>query len=126
MEKKKEIGRIFLQQIKSLGMDAPSNFDEIVDFIYDDVCETADKDEWHCGDVMIGFRRWIESREGDEGGERDAIRSLSHYVSEDAEEAYRKLMDVDDDSIAADEVVLMWDVLADRFTVYELLDLIGV
>lgn len=51
----------------SIGMDIPSNIEEIVQFCYEDVCDTADKDNWHSGDVIIAFRRWIESKAMYEG-----------------------------------------------------------
>jgi hypothetical protein len=61
VEKKDEIEKIFISEISKLGMDIPSNFEDIVQFIYKDVCEVADEKYWHSGDVVIGFRRWIES-----------------------------------------------------------------
>lgn len=59
---KKQIEKIFLGLLLNLGMDKPSNFDEIVDFIYKDISETSDPDNWHSGDVVIAFRRFIESK----------------------------------------------------------------
>jgi len=44
-----------------INIDTPSNFDEILEFVVDDVNDTADKENWHDGDVAIAFRRWIES-----------------------------------------------------------------
>lgn len=38
------------------------NFKEIVHAIHEDVCESADEESWHSGDVLIAFRRWIESQ----------------------------------------------------------------
>jgi len=46
----------------SIGMDIPSNYEDIVQFCYEDVCDTADKNNWHSGDVIIAFRRWIEDQ----------------------------------------------------------------
>ena len=43
-----------------INIDTPSNFDDILEFVYDDVNETADPEAWHDGDVAIAFRRWIE------------------------------------------------------------------
>ena len=63
LEKKKEVEIIFINLITKIGMDIPSNFDSIVQFIYNDVCETADNENWHDGDIIIGFRRWIESND---------------------------------------------------------------
>lgn len=61
VEKKDEIERIFIQEITKMGMNIPNNFEDIVQFIYEDVCETADENNWNDCDVVIGFRRWIES-----------------------------------------------------------------
>lgn len=61
LEKKKEITSLVIDIFDRIGIDTPSNFDEIVEFIYDDVNETADPINWHDGDVAIAFRRWIES-----------------------------------------------------------------
>ena len=44
------------------GMDLPENWEDIVQYCYEDILETADPDNWHSGDVMIAFRRWIESK----------------------------------------------------------------
>lgn len=60
--KKKEIERSLIDNFDRMNMDIPSNFEEILNFVYEDVCETADKDNWNDSDVVIGFRRWIESR----------------------------------------------------------------
>jgi len=62
VEKKDEIERDFIILTTRIGIDIPSNFEDIVQFIYEDVCETADPEEWHDGDVAIAFRRWIESK----------------------------------------------------------------
>jgi len=45
---------------KNIGIDKPENHDEIVDFVFNDVVETADPEKWHSGDVAIGFRRFME------------------------------------------------------------------
>lgn len=62
VEKKDEIEYILIRKWRSIGMDIPDNFEEIVQYCYEDVCETADPEEWHDGDVAIAFRRWIESK----------------------------------------------------------------
>jgi len=62
VEKKDEIEKTFINLLASIGMDVPSNFEDIVQHIYEDVCETADPVNWSQGDVVIGFRRWIESK----------------------------------------------------------------
>lgn len=62
VEKKDEIEKVFIHALSLMGMDVPSNFEDIVQFIYEDVCETADPENWSSGDVVIGFRRWIESQ----------------------------------------------------------------
>lgn len=62
VEKKNEIKRILISMWTSLAMDIPDNYEEIVQFVYEDVCETADPEAWSTGDVAIGFRRWIEAQ----------------------------------------------------------------
>mgnify|MGYP001318297948 CR=1 FL=1 len=57
--------------------------------------------------------------------ERDVIiERLGHYVSDDAEESYDKLLKQSeiDGNVIADDVVLMWEPLEDRYTVTQLLD----
>lgn len=60
--KKKEIVSLLIDIFDRITIDTPSNFDEIAEFIYEDVNETADPINWHDGDVAIAFRRWIESK----------------------------------------------------------------
>jgi hypothetical protein len=62
LAKKDSIEKILISKWANIGMDIPSNFEDIVQFIYEDVCETADPIEWNDYDVIIGFRRWIESK----------------------------------------------------------------
>ncbi len=62
VEKKDEIERRFINLITKIEMDIPSNFEDIVQYIYEDVCETADPENWSDGDIAIAFRRWIESK----------------------------------------------------------------
>jgi hypothetical protein len=62
VEKKDEIEKIFIDQMAAFGIDLPENYEDIVQFIYEDVCETADPVNWTSEDVRIGFRRWIESQ----------------------------------------------------------------
>lgn len=59
---RKEIETQLLGDIyPAIGIDKPSNHDDIVEFIVNDVEVTADPVEWHSGDISIGFRRFIES-----------------------------------------------------------------
>ena len=57
-----DIDALLMDNFDRLGMDLPSNFEQIVEFVYWDVYDTADRKNWHDGDVVIGFRRWIESQ----------------------------------------------------------------
>ena len=61
-EKKNEIYGLLIDNFHRMNMETPSNFDEIVDFVYDDVDASADKVNWTDMDVIIAFRRWIESK----------------------------------------------------------------
>lgn len=58
---KEKITEMLIDIFDRINIDIPSNFDEILEFVVNDVKETADKENWHDGDVAIGFRRWIES-----------------------------------------------------------------
>ena len=62
-----EIDTLLIDNFDRLGMDTPSNLEQIVKFVYWDIYDSADRENWHEGDVVIGFRRWIESqaKEGD-------------------------------------------------------------
>lgn len=62
VEKKDEIEKMLINLWSGIGMDIPDNYEDIVQDVYEDVCETADPIDWHDGDVVIGFRRWIEKQ----------------------------------------------------------------
>lgn len=59
---KKEIEGMLFKIWASIGMNKPNNHDEILEYCYEDVKETADPVNWHSGDVAIAFRRWIEEQ----------------------------------------------------------------
>lgn len=59
---KGEITVLLIDIFDRMNMDIPHNFDEILEFVVEDVKETADKENWHDADVVIGFRRWIEAQ----------------------------------------------------------------
>lgn len=61
-DKQSEIASMIIDIFDRINIDMPSNFDDILEFIYNDICETADEKDWHDGDVAIAFRRWIESK----------------------------------------------------------------
>lgn len=63
MNKKQEIESMLMSIYIAIGIEKPQNHDEILDFIIEDVDETADPEDWHSGDVSIAFRRWMESKE---------------------------------------------------------------
>lgn len=60
IEKKDEIEAILIDMFASIGIELPSNYEDIVQFCYEDVCETADSTDWNVDDVLIAFRRFIE------------------------------------------------------------------
>ena len=62
VEKKDEIEHILIDMWAQQGMDVPENFEDIVQFCYEDICETADPIHWSNADVSIAFRRWIEAQ----------------------------------------------------------------
>lgn len=51
----------FTSLIHRIGMDRPSNFDQIVDYLVEDIESSASK-EWTSEDLTIAFRRWIEDQ----------------------------------------------------------------
>ena len=61
-KKKDEVESILIMMWKTIGMDIPENFEDIVQYCFEDVCDTADPVDWHSGDVSIAFRRWIEEQ----------------------------------------------------------------
>jgi hypothetical protein len=62
VEKKDEIEEILFDLFVRVGMDVPDNYEDIVQYCYEDVCETADPIDWNDADVIIAFRRWVESQ----------------------------------------------------------------
>ena len=62
-KKKDEIESILIDMFDRIGIQTPSNFEDITQFVFEDVCETADEVNWNDDDVHIGFRRWIESHD---------------------------------------------------------------
>ena len=63
MSKKEEITVMLIDIFDRINIDTPSNFNDILEYVVNDVDETADEENWHDGDVAIGFRRWIESND---------------------------------------------------------------
>ena len=61
-KKKDEIESLLIDIFDRINIDIPSNIEDITQFVFEDVCDTADPVEWHDGDVAIGFRRWIEAQ----------------------------------------------------------------
>ena len=59
---KEFVNKYMLNKWCEIGIDKPTNHDEIVEYIVEDVKETADPVDWHSGDIDIAFRRWIESQ----------------------------------------------------------------
>ena len=60
MSREKEITSMLIDIFDRINIDTPNNFDDILEFVVEDVEETADKENWHHGDVAIAFRSWIE------------------------------------------------------------------
>ena len=60
VEKKDEIETILIDMFDRIGIQTPSNYEDIVQFCYEDICETADPIDWNNDDVLIAFKRFIE------------------------------------------------------------------
>ena len=63
IKKKDEIESLLIDIFDRIGIETPSNLEDITQFVFEDVCDTADGDDWNNDDVAIGFRRWIESHD---------------------------------------------------------------
>jgi len=59
--KRRDVEDMILEIYTAIGCDRPDNHNDILDFIVEDIDETADPEDWHSGDVAIAFRRWMES-----------------------------------------------------------------
>ncbi len=60
---RKDVEIVLLLNFALINMDKPENFDEILDFVTEDVYETSaeESEGYHShGDIIIGFRRFIE------------------------------------------------------------------
>ena len=62
MSKVKEITEMLIDIFDRINIDTPNNFDDILEFVVEDVEASADEKNWHDGDVAIAFRRWIENQ----------------------------------------------------------------
>lgn len=63
VQKKDAIETILIDMWGRIGIDIPSNYEDITQYCYEDVCDAADYEHWHDGDVAIAFRRWIENQD---------------------------------------------------------------
>lgn len=61
-KKKDEIESLLIDVFDRIGIETPSNHEDITQFVFEDVCDTADPVNWNNDDVAIGFRRWIEAQ----------------------------------------------------------------
>lgn len=61
MSKKEEITEMLIDIFDKINIDTPSNFDDILEYVVNDIYETTDEENWNYGDVANGFKRWIES-----------------------------------------------------------------
>jgi len=57
---REKIAEALIKIFYNIGIDRPSNFEDIVTFVREDVHETASP-RWSSGDVSIAFRRYLES-----------------------------------------------------------------
>jgi hypothetical protein len=116
-EKRFAVQSILILLLSNMGMDTPQNIEEITDFVFEDVCETADPLEWHSGDVAIAFRRWIEAQVKEEcpSGQCPSLGDRLHTVGE-----LRSLMqDLDDqDQICIETIDLETGDVQDLYPLY--------
>ena len=61
-EKKDEVEKLLINELSKLGMNTPSNLEDIVQYCFEHIDDTADKENWGDTDVVIAFRSWIEEQ----------------------------------------------------------------
>jgi hypothetical protein len=59
--KKGEITSMLIDIFDKIGIQTPGNFDQILEYVFEDVCLRADQKEWSDRDVAFSFKLWIES-----------------------------------------------------------------
>ena len=82
-EKRLSVQVTLLEMFRNMGMNIPINIETITDFVFEDVCETADPTEWHSGDVAIAFRRWVESNVNDDGDDDECMENVHDKIVHD-------------------------------------------
>lgn len=55
-----DVRGFLLQLYMKMGIDKPSNHEDIVEFVVNDIIDSADLSNWNDDDVRIGFRRFLE------------------------------------------------------------------
>ena len=63
VKKKDEIGSSLVDIFDRIGIVTPDNFEEILQYVFEYICEVIDPIGWNDEDVAFGFRCWIESNE---------------------------------------------------------------
>ena len=61
-KKKDDVEEQVLHLFRVIGIDLPENWEDIVQYVFEDVLDTADAENWTSEDVKIGFRRYLESK----------------------------------------------------------------
>ena len=55
-----EVNVHLMRMYKTMGIDKPENHEDILDYVVNDLLETADLDNWNASDVTTSFKRWVE------------------------------------------------------------------
>ena len=58
--KKDEVEKIIIRKLSNIGVDVPSNIEDITQYVFEDVMETSDYPNFNDSDVVIGLRRYLE------------------------------------------------------------------
>lgn len=62
-KKKEEISEKLVDIFDRINIQTPSNFDKILDFVFDHVKKNAGLLKWKTSDVEFAFKEWIESKQ---------------------------------------------------------------
>ena len=59
---KDEVESQLIQLFGYIGMNIPSNYEDIVQYVYEDILDTADVENWNHSHVVKGLQKFIESK----------------------------------------------------------------
>lgn len=113
-----EVENKLIDIYKSIGIDRPENHEDILEFVVNDVIESADPENWNSNDVAIAFRRWIEQAEA---SKKEVYQEVIDMLDEVKERGVKITTDRDENQALVDAVIeeLKKDFAVGDYTVIE-------